>query len=229
MTTPRISVVIAVYNGERFIRDAIISVRAQDYPALELIVVDDGSIDGTAAAIAEFPDVRYAHQANAGQAAALNHGVRLAGGDMLAFNDADDLWTAGRLAAQLDAFAETPSLDAVFGHVEQFLEPDAPPAVTAALTEARRVQPSRLHSAMLIRRRAFDSIGAFREDMRIASVVDWAHRAQQASLREKVLSLVVLRRRLHSQNIGFVQKSAAPDAYLAVAKAALARRRAKDQ
>lgn len=229
MTTPRVSVVIAVFNGERFIRDAIRSVLLQGCPALELIVVDDGSTDGTAAAIAEFPEVRYVHQANAGQPAALNLGVHLASGDMLAFNDADDLWTAGRLTAQLDAFADTPSLDAVFGHVEQFLEPDAPPAVAAALTEARRVQPSRLHTAMLVRRNAFDSVGAFREDLRIASVVDWAHRAQQTGLRDTVLSFVVLRRRLHGNNIGFTQKNAAPDAYLAVAKAALARRRAKGQ
>lgn len=226
--TPIVSVVIAVFNGERFIREAIRSVQEQRHASLELIVVDDGSTDGTAAAIREFSGVQYVHQANAGQPAALNHGVRLATGAFLGFNDADDLWTARRLAVQLDALAAEPSLAAVYGHVEQFLEADAPPAVAAALTDTRRIQPSRLHTAMLVRREAFDRVGAFREDMRIGSVVDWAHRSQQAGLRERMLEHVVLRRRLHGQNIGWLQKNAASEAYLAVAKAALARRRRKE-
>jgi glycosyltransferase involved in cell wall biosynthesis len=221
-------VVIAVFNGERFIRDAIRSVLSQEHPALELIVVDDGSTDRTAAAIAEFRDACYVHQVNAGQPAALNRGVGVATGELLAFNDADDLWTAGRLETQLSALNDG-SFEAVYGHVEQFLEPDAPPAIAAALTPERRVQPSRLHTAMLVRRAAFDRVGAFREDLRIGSVVDWAHRAQQAGLREQMLEEIVLRRRLHSQNIGLTQKQAASDAYLAVARAALARRREKER
>jgi len=223
----RVSVVIAVFNGVRFIRDAILSVLSQEHPALELVVVDDGSTDATAAAIAEFPEVCYVHQVNAGQPAALNRGLAVATGDLLAFNDADDLWTAGRLAAQIEALGDG-AFDAVYGHVEQFLEADAPPAIAAALIPERRIQPSRLHTAMLVRRDAFNRVGTFREDLRIGSVVDWAHRAQHAGLRDRMLDLIVLRRRLHSQNIGLTQKSAAPDAYLAVARAALARRRGKE-
>lgn len=227
MIPASVSVVIAVWNGERFIRDAIRSVLAQDHLGLELVVVDDGSTDGTAAAIAEFPQVRYAHQPNAGQPAALNHGVRLASGGLLAFNDADDLWTPGRLEAQLAAFQADPSPDVVFGHVEQFLEADAPFGVVSRLTEARKIQPSRLHTALLVKRSAFDRIGFFREDIRIGSVVDWANRARQGGLRERMLDFVVLRRRLHSQNIGLRLKSEASADYLAVAFAAIARRRGK--
>lgn len=222
--TPTVSVVIAVFNGERFIREAIRSVLDQGHGALELIVVDDGSTDATAEAVAEFPGVRAVHQENAGQAAALNHGIRLAEGDLFAFNDADDVWTPGRLALQLEALAADPGLDAVYGHVEQFLEDDAPESVRVGLTPERRVMPSRLHSAMLVRREAFERMGPFRTEVPIGAVVDWAARAKDA-LSDRVLDEVVLRRRLHGANIGLTRKAAVAEDYMAIVRAAIAKRR----
>lgn len=222
--TPVVSVVIAVFNGERFIREAIRSVLDQNRESLELIVVDDGSTDATADAIAEFSGVRTVYQENAGQASALNHGIRLAKGDLFAFNDADDVWTPGRLALQLDALASDPDLEAVYGHVEQFLEDDAPPAVRAGLTPERRVMPSRLHSAMLVRREAYERIGPFRAEIGIGAVVEWAARAKE-TLSDRVLDEIVLRRRLHGANIGLTRKAAATEDYLAIVRAAIAKRR----
>lgn len=225
MSRPEVSVLIAVYNGERFLRAAVESVLAQDHPALEVIVVDDGSTDRSAAAVAGLVGVRVLRQDNAGQPAALNHGLDHASGSLLAFNDADDLWTVGRLAGQLAALGADPALEAVFGHVEQFAEADAPASVVAGLSEERRIQPSRLHTAMLIRRPAFDRIGRFDASLRVGGVVEWADRARRAGLREQMLEDVVLRRRLHSANIGLQQRDAARADYLALARAALARRR----
>ena len=104
MTAPLVSAVMAVYNGERFVREAVDSVLGQAYRPLEVIVVDDGSTDGTAAVLQSMDGVRYVHQPNAGQPAALNHGIRLAGGALLAFNDADDVWTPDKLNRQMAAF-----------------------------------------------------------------------------------------------------------------------------
>lgn len=226
MSAQSVSVVMAVYNGERYLRDSIRSVQAQGHPDLEIIVIDDGSTDASSEVIAEFPGVRTARQGNAGQATALNHGVRLARGALLAFNDADDLWTPGRLALQLRELAAAPELDVVYGHVEQFLDEGAPASVAAGLTPDRRVQPSRLHSAMLVRREAFDRVGPFRQDLRIGSVVEWATRAK-GLLSERVLDAIVLRRRLHGENVGLTQKQSATEDYLAIARAALERRRGK--
>lgn len=114
--TPTISVVIPVYNGAAFVADAVASVRAQTVAAREIIVVDDGSTDATAEVVRGLgEDVRYLHQGNRGPAAARNRGVAAAAGDWIAFLDADDRWTEGKLADQLHYLREHPDVVLVSG------------------------------------------------------------------------------------------------------------------
>src|SRR5438552_12366709 len=90
---PRVSVIIPVFNGERYIRQTIESVLAQTYQDFELLVIDDGSTDGTAEAVKEYEkNLRYVRQGNGGASKARNQGIRLSQGEYLAFQDADDLW-----------------------------------------------------------------------------------------------------------------------------------------
>lgn len=101
MSAPAVSVIIPCYNAERYIGATIASVLAQDQPGMEIIVVDDGSSDGSVALVrSSFPEVRVEQQANAGVAAARNTGLALARGEWVAFVDADDVWLPGKLAAQ---------------------------------------------------------------------------------------------------------------------------------
>jgi glycosyltransferase involved in cell wall biosynthesis len=109
---PKVSVLMPVYNGIRFVAKAIESVLAQDYQDWELIVVNDGSTDGTAEALASFTDtrIRVISQANGGEAVARNRGLDAISGDYVAFLDADDLYLPNALAdmvAYLAAHAET--------------------------------------------------------------------------------------------------------------------------
>ncbi len=91
---PRVSVVIPAYNCERFIRDAVDSALAQDYPALKIIVIDDGSTDDTGALLASYGTrIRLLSQPNRGCAAARNKGVAHAHGRYIAFLDGDDAWS----------------------------------------------------------------------------------------------------------------------------------------
>ena len=114
-STPcRISVIIPCYNYGRFLPDAVNSVLGQkkDGLAVEIIVVDDGSTDDTAAVAQRLGStIRYIHQENQGLSAARNTGIRAAKGDYLVFLDADDLLTAGTLASHLDNFTAHPELD----------------------------------------------------------------------------------------------------------------------
>src|SRR5437588_11039314 len=128
-----ISVIIAVYNGEPYIGEAIESVLEQTLPADELIVVDDGSTDATPQTVQRFGDaVRYERRSRAGFAAGRNRGVELSAGDYLAFLDADDRFVPGKLALQLEALRADPALDAVIGHVRAFISPDLRTMVDAS-------------------------------------------------------------------------------------------------
>lgn len=100
-TAPTISVVIPCYNAEPYIAAAIRSVFLQDWPSIEIIVVDDGSKDNSAKVVADtFPTVKLVQQSNQGVAAARNTGIAIATGEWIAFLDADDIWLAGKLSQQ---------------------------------------------------------------------------------------------------------------------------------
>src|SRR5690606_2092587 len=105
-----ISVIIPAFNAAPFLKWTLDSVRAQTHPATEIVVVDDGSTDGTVDLVCSFGDdrVRVISQINAGQAAARNRGIREATQPYLAFLDADDLWHPDKLRYQMRALHEHP-------------------------------------------------------------------------------------------------------------------------
>lgn len=105
---PLVSVVIPAYNCARFVREAVDSALAQDYPALEVIVVDDGSSDDTGLVLASYGTrIRLFSQPNRGCAAARNAGVAHARGRYIAFLDGDDVWWSGKIRYQVEALGNT--------------------------------------------------------------------------------------------------------------------------
>jgi glycosyltransferase involved in cell wall biosynthesis len=223
---PLISVMIGVYNAEPYLAEAIESVLAQDYVPLELIVVDDGSNDGSAEVAKSFPQVNYFFQENAGNGAARNRAVEAATGDLFAFVDADDRFTPGKLTLQKAALDADPALDMVFGHVREFLSPELDEETRSALRPpAPEPMPWTAPNLMLIRRESFLRVGPFSTTFRVGVTVDWFARASEAGLRYAVLPEVVLERRLHTQNNGLRERGARSQ-YLDVIRAAMERRRA---
>jgi glycosyltransferase involved in cell wall biosynthesis len=105
-----ISVIIPTYNNAAYLPAAVASVRAQAMAVREIIIVDDGSQDGTEAVIPTLGEVRYLRQANAGPAAARNRGLAMAEGEWVAFLDADDTWTPDRLSDQWTNLERHPEL-----------------------------------------------------------------------------------------------------------------------
>lgn len=120
--SPLVSVIIPVYNYERFLAEAIESVLSQTYRELEVIVVDDGSTDRSGEVARSFAGkgVSYCHQVHAGIGPARNKGVELARGDFLAFLDADDRWPEEKLERQLRAFEDDPALEMVLARRYNF-------------------------------------------------------------------------------------------------------------
>ncbi len=108
-TSPLVSVIVPTYNRAHMLQEAIDSVLAQTYPHFELLVVDDGSTDGTQKLLRSYGHrINAIYQENAGVSAARNRGIRSASGEMIALLDSDDYWMPGKLTAQVDLFMNTP-------------------------------------------------------------------------------------------------------------------------
>ena len=228
MTDPSqlISVMIGAYNAEPYLGEAIDSVFAQTHRPLELIVVDDGSTDGTADIARAYGDrLSFAQQENGGNGAARNRALEFATGPYFAFLDADDRFAPRKLELQLEALEADPELDVVFGHVQEFVSPEIPLDVKGQIRQPAPISPWTSPNLMLIRRDSFNRVGPFSATLRVGVTVDWFARATEAGLTTRVLQDVVLERRLHGQNNG-VREQGKRLQYVEVLKASIDRRRA---
>jgi len=198
MPEPRVSVIVAAFNGERFLRETLESVYAQDFGAFEVVFVDDGSEDRTCEIARSFP-VRYVHQANQGLPAARNAGLALARGDLLAFLDDDDVLPPRKLSVQVGYLDEHPATGCVLGRHEWIFEGVEPPALTRdpIFGELGGIQ---LVTAM-IRRRVLEEVGGFDPTYRYAEDRDLFIRMREHGVEIVVLPDVVLRKRLHGANM----------------------------
>jgi glycosyltransferase involved in cell wall biosynthesis len=118
----KFSIVMPVFNGAAFIEAALYSILLQDYPAIEIIVVDGQSTDGTVALVEklmlQYPSIRLISEKDQGQSDALNKGFRLATGDILAWHNADDLYCLDTFQTVSQAFAQKPAIDLVYGNYQ---------------------------------------------------------------------------------------------------------------
>ncbi len=205
MASPeRISVILPVYNGEQFLAEAIQSVLDQTLLPDEIIAVDDGSTDRTALIIAEFSakapvPIRYAYQENQGPAAARNHGLHLAQGELIAFQDADDVWAIDRLPMQVQLLDQRPDAAMVLGRTRFFAD-----GVSLKSVGADDATAPRWFLGMqcgIYRRAAFTAVGVFDSGLRVHDDTDWFRRAIAAGLVIHTHEDIVLYHRRHAGNI----------------------------
>jgi glycosyltransferase involved in cell wall biosynthesis len=224
---PLVSTIIAVYNREAYLADAIKSVMNQTYRNIEIIVIDDGSTDNSKdVALLFAPPVRYHHQPNGGIAAAWNQGVKLAKGDFFAFLDSDDLWTNAKIQQQMDIISENAEFDIVFGHVKQFYSPELSERERQKIWCPDDMIPGVSAVTMLIRRKSFFRVGWFDSQWRRGIFTDWYLRASERGLVSHMLPQLVAQRRLHQTNHGIVNHDKSID-YVRMIRASLSRRRSQ--
>jgi glycosyltransferase involved in cell wall biosynthesis len=214
-----VSAVIPTYNRSALLVEAVESALAQRRPPDEILVIDDGSQDDTAARMATYGDrVRYVRQANAGPSAARNHGFRLARGEFLALLDSDDLWTPDRLERQLEVLQRHPETDVVFGREVLFSagqadrdwnlhdpevrralrETNGPLAGALSLLVRENVVPT---STALFRRTLLERAGLIDESLRQAEDWDLWLRFALAGARFAHVPAPLCRRRMHDSNL----------------------------
>jgi glycosyltransferase involved in cell wall biosynthesis len=182
---PVVSAVIPVYNGERFIAEAVASALAQTYEPLECVVVDDGSVDQTRRIVSGFgSSVRYLRQDHRGAAAARNAGARAAGGQFLAFLDADDIWEPSKIEQQMEVLLDNPDLGLVYcafqlidgegRHLDLAPCPEPDDVLrNVLLNESAFIG---LGSTAVVPRHVFDAVGRFDERLSLPQDSDLAWR-----------------------------------------------------
>lgn len=227
MTAPLVSCIVPCFNGAQYLDDALRSILAQTHRRLEVIVVDDGSTDGSAAVVRRHGDaVRYHRQDNRGPGSACNTGVTVARGDYIAFLEQDDLWLPDKTRRQLEEFAKNPQLGYCVGHVQNFWVPEL-------VAEAERYRdhpvmrpvPGYVVQTLMVRRDVLRRVGRFDETFHFAFASDWFLRASECGAAGALVADVLTRRRLHENNFSRRNRAASHDQFLHVVKAALDRRR----
>lgn len=200
LADPAVSAAIPVRDAERFLGAAIESALAQTTPCCEVIVVDNGSSDGSREVAERYAadGVRVLDEPERGTARARNAALAAYRGNHLAYLDADDLWEPHKNEIQLAALEATgdpPGI--VFGHVVQFRD-----------GSDEQMPPQRgLLASSLASRLVWERIGPWPPEVgNTAEGLDWLLRARRAGLRELMLDDVVLRRRIHGENVGFRER-----------------------
>lgn len=224
----RVSCIVPVFNGERYLEEALDSILAQTSPPAELIVVDDGSTDATPQIVESYTDrIRYFRQSNRGPAAARNRGILAANGDLLAFLDADDLWLPEKLERQVAFLHDHPDVDLCLTHYRNFWAPEL-----AAERERYRDHPlgqtcSSFNIDTLLARRAVFDDGLFNEALRNGENTDWFLSARRRGARAEMLPDELARRRFHGASTTRSDLADTRDAFLSNLKSFLDDRRKK--
>lgn len=168
MSRPRISIITPCLNRAQFIRQAIESVLAQEYPYFEHIVMDGGSTDGTLAILREYPHLRFYSESDHGMYDAINKGIGLAEGEIVGLLNSDDLYAPDSLALVAESFARHPGAQAVVGGAEVFLDESgqrrvirSTPTIQADEFWFRVVVGSPVSNAWFFRRELFREVGGF--------------------------------------------------------------------
>jgi glycosyltransferase involved in cell wall biosynthesis len=201
-----VSVVVPVYNGAPFLRDALTSIASQNYEPLETIVVDDGSTDESHVIASSFladHEGRLLRQENLGPAAARNAAIAVAQGELITFLDADDEMVPDRVAFQVGHLDHRPTLDVLIGREEIRLDPGIDPPTWLQEHELGTTYPL---MTMMARAAVFERVGLFDTSFPVGEDMEWLLRARAAGVQYELVDRIVLRRRIHGANLTYRSK-----------------------
>lgn len=219
---PKVSCVICVYNGETYLAEAIRSIIKQTYANIELIVVDDGSSDNSGKIAKQFPEVKYVYKENKGHASALNLGLKMAQGGLVAFLDCDDLWLPEKIEKQLQEFEQNPQLQYCTTLIQEFYNPDLENYVRPAL-------PGYVATTLMVKKSFFEDYGKFEENKKHSHVTEWFAKTKNQNVAEYTVSEVLAYRRIHKENMSWGDSSKSHDEHLEMIKKILDQRRAQEK
>ncbi len=225
MKKPLVSVIIPVYNREKYVAHALESVFKQNYRPFEVILVDDGSTDNTAQIIGKYDNVQYIYQTNQGPASARNAGIVESRGEIIVFLDSDDLWPPNRMTVTDRYFQQHPEVGDVLGKEMMFVEHGsvAPPWVKAEwLAEPQDASNT---GVLAVRRVILERVGLFNKDYKRAEDTEWLVRASEAGVPMARLPELVLHRRIHGENLSLQMVQMSKNNLIRIARESIRRKK----
>jgi glycosyltransferase involved in cell wall biosynthesis len=199
-----VSCIIPVFNGERFLEEAIESVLKQTYPQIEIIVVDDCSADRTGEVAKRFGEsVRYERLIrNCGPSAARNRGLEISRGGYVALLDADDVWHSEKVQLQVDELAKHPDAAVCFSLIRNFWMPEVEEERKNLESRGEiKLAPPFCNSTFLCQRMVFDRVGTYDNNFVFGEDNDLFQRMKDRGIGIEVVPKVLVHRRLHRDNL----------------------------
>jgi len=196
-----VSVILVVQNGEKYLKSAIESVMKQSHQPEEIIVVDGISTDKTATIARSFNQVSYLKQSGVGLANARNTGIDYATGDLIAFLDYDDQWTADKLKIQINHFITDPDVQYSFGCVKLFAEPGF--ELRPGYTKSSFAEPhvGRTPGTLMVRKSFLQNGGEFKPEYKIGCDFEWFTRVKDLKIPYVSIPQILLLKRIHHSNL----------------------------
>lgn len=207
MTADNFSVIMPVYNGEKYIREAIESVLSQSLPGkAELIVIDDGSTDDSLS-IAKSMGAVTLSQEHKHAAAARNLGIRNASREWIFFLDADDVLKEDAFSGYAGILSENSDTTGVLSKIMDFISPELTDDQKSLLIARNEPYSGPIAGATLIKKDVFETVGLFNESLSSGEGIDWLMRYRSSGLKYINADFVSAGRRLHMTNTGRVSKA----------------------
>ncbi len=202
-----LSIITPTFNRAAYIREALESVLAQDYPEFEHIIVDGGSSDGTLEILQQYPHLRWISEPDNGMYDAINKGIHLAKGDVIGLLNSDDLYEPKVFAEVMRRFDEKPDLEAVVGGADVFRGPFRERRIVRTNTWIepeeqwfRLIEGAPVTNAWFFRRQVFERVGSFDARYRYSADREFLLRAALASLNYQPFRRILYHYRQHEES-----------------------------
>ena len=193
---PLISVIVPIYNSEKFIEETLINIKKQNYPSLEIIVVDDGSSDKSAEIIKIQKDIHYYYQENKGPSSARNLGLKNSNGEYIIFLDSDDYWEDNSLLLLANQLNNFPSIQIIEGKIREFQKEEN--SATYIFDDTPYYMSN--FGSCMFRKSVFNQVGIFEEKLLCSEDIDWFTRAWENNITKERIDVVILNYRKHNDS-----------------------------
>ena len=225
-----VSIIMPVYNTEKYVKEALDSIFSQTYTNFEIICIDDGSIDNSLSILESFGNKIQIikNDKNYGTSESRNRGIQLSKGEFLAFLDADDIWEKNKLEIQIMEFNNKPDLDVSFTYMQCFISPELSEDAKNKRYCSSGSVPCHIPSSAVIKRTSFEKVGYFDTRFKNIEFMDWINKAKEIGLNIETLHDILVFRRIHETNVGVVDKEHSRSDYLKIIKESLERKRNKN-